>query len=180
MPDLIHWITPTALVVTATSCFGVQYLTIEQAQKACFPEGGIFSDASITLNKDQIKAIEKASDIEVQVREQKIWKVKKDDQLIGWFIVDKVIGKHEYITYALALKTDGSVKSIEIMDYLESYGYEIRNADWRHQFVGKKSDAKLELNKDIRNISGATLSCRHVTDGVKRLLSLYDIMLKHS
>ncbi len=35
MSNLIHWITPTALIVSASSYFGVQYLTIEQAQKAC-------------------------------------------------------------------------------------------------------------------------------------------------
>jgi hypothetical protein len=37
----------------------------------------------------------------------------------------------------------------------------------------------LKLDSDIKNISGATLSCRHITDGVKRLLSFYEIALKH-
>lgn len=180
MSNPIHWITPTALIVTATSCFGAQYLTLEQAQKACFPDGGTFSDASVELSKKQIEAIEKESDVEVRVSEQKVWKVTKDKKLVGWFIVDEVIGKHELITYALAIGADGSVKSIEIMDYRESYGYQIRNANWRRQFMGKKKDAKLELNSDISNISGATLSCRHVTEGVKRLLAFYEIVLKGS
>ena len=39
--------------------------------------------------------------------------------------------------------------------------------------------AKLKLDADIKNISGATISCRHVTDGVKRLLALHDLVLKH-
>ena len=38
--------------------------------------------------------------------------------------------------------------------------------------------AHLKLDEDIQNISGATLSCRHLTDGVKRLLALYDLVLK--
>ena len=36
------------------------------------------------------------------------------------------------------------------------------------------------LTEDFRtlsNISGATLSCRHVTDGVKRLLATYALVL---
>jgi len=36
----------------------------------------------------------------------------------------------------------------------------------------------VRLDADIHNISGATLSCRHVTDGVRRLLSLYAHALK--
>jgi len=36
----------------------------------------------------------------------------------------------------------------------------------------------LKLNGDIKNISGATLSSKHVTDGVKRVLRLYETSLK--
>ncbi len=62
------------------------------------------------------------------------------------------------------------------MEYNESYGYEVRDAAWRQQFVGKSAASSLQLNADIKNISGATLSSKHVTDGVKRVLqSLKDL-----
>ena len=93
-------------------------------------------------------------------------------------MVDEVVGKHEFFTIAVGLNADGSVKQIEIMDYKESYGYEVRNEAWRKQFTGKTSAAPLKLTDDIKNISGATLSCRHVTDAVKRLLATYDIAIK--
>ena len=41
------------------------------------------------------------------------------------------------------------------------------------QFVGKTSASPLKVNGDIRNISGATLSSMHVTEGVKRILAAY-------
>jgi Na+-translocating ferredoxin:NAD+ oxidoreductase RnfG subunit len=99
-------------------------------------------------------------------------------RLLGWFIVDEVYGKHELITYAVGLSADGSVRQIEVMDYRETYGYEIRNPAWRRQFVGKRHGDALELDQDIRNISGATLSCRHVTAGVRRLLALHEVALR--
>ncbi len=37
----------------------------------------------------------------------------------------------------------------------------------------------MKLDADIRNISGATLSCRHVTEGVHRLLMVYEKALAH-
>ena len=94
-------------------------------------------------------------------------------------MVDEVIGKHEFITYALGLNPDGSVRQIEVMDYRENYGGEIRKPEWRNQFIGKRHGAKLKLDEDVKNISGATLSCRHLTEGVKRLLALHDLVLKH-
>jgi Na+-transporting NADH:ubiquinone oxidoreductase subunit NqrC len=64
------------------------------------------------------------------------------------------------------------------MEYRETYGYEIRNEKWRAQFVGKSANSTLKLDHDIKNISGATLSCRHITDGVKRLLAFYEVVLR--
>ena len=96
----------------------------------------------------------------------------------GYFIVDEVVGKHEFISYAIGLNADGSVRQIEIMDYRESYGYQIRDAEWRKQFAGKTAAAPLKLDRDIRNISGATLSCRHIADGVKRILATHDVAFK--
>jgi hypothetical protein len=159
--------------IVAPSAFAVQYLTIDQAQKAIFP-GKSFTAAPVKLTGAQKKAIEQASGVRVLREEEQVWRVNGG----GWFVVDEVVGKHEFITYAVGLNADGSVKQIEIMDYRETYGGQIRDERWRAQFVGKTGKSTLKLDADIKNISGATLSCRHVTDGVKRLLALYEVTLK--
>jgi hypothetical protein len=165
---------PIAAIVTP-SAFAVQYLSVDQAQKAIFP-GKSFTAAPVKLTAAQRKAIEHASGVRVLHDEQQVWRVTGG----GWFIVDEVVGKHEFITYAVGLNANGSVKQIEVMDYRETYGGEIRNENWCAQFVGKTNQSPLKLDRDIKNISGATLSCRHVTDGVKRLLAFYEIALKRS
>ena len=159
--------------LVAPSAFAVQYLTVDQAQRAIYP-GKSFTAALVKLTSIQRKAIEQASGVRVLHDEQHVWRVSGG----GWFIVDEVVGKHEFITYAAGLNADGSVKQIEIMDYRETYGGQIRDQKWRAQFVGKNSKSMLKLDSNIKNISGATLSCRHITDGVKRLLAFYDIALK--
>jgi Na+-transporting NADH:ubiquinone oxidoreductase subunit NqrC len=159
--------------LVAPYAFAVQYLTVDQAQDAIFP-GKSFAVAPVKLTAAQRKAIEQISGIRVLHDEQQVWRVSGG----GWFIVDEVVGKHEFITYAVGLNATGSVKQIEVMDYRETYGGEIRNENWRAQFVGKTSQSPLKLDRDIKNISGATLSCRHITDGVKRLLAFYEVALK--
>ena len=103
---------------------------------------------------------------------------KKDGATAGWLLVDQVIGKAEAITYALALDAHGAVTRLEVLEYRETHGGEIRLPAWRKQFVGKTAADPVRLDADIHNISGATLSCRHVTDGVRRLLSLHAHALK--
>jgi Na+-translocating ferredoxin:NAD+ oxidoreductase RnfG subunit len=165
----------TALPLTAlvAPAFAVTYLSTEQAQKEIFP-GKSFTAAPITLTPAQRKAIEQESHTRVLKNEQRVWRVSSG----GWFIVDEVVGKHEFITYALGLNADGSVHGLEIMDYRESYGGQVRDPKWRAQFTGTTKTAPLVLDKDIKNISGATLSSRHVADGVRRLLAFHDVVLR--
>jgi FMN-binding domain len=164
---------PVALAGSAVPGIANSYLTVEQAQQLMFP-GSTCTKANIALTPQQQNNIESRSGVRVPTRDLAVWRVSGG----GWFIVDQVLGKHEYITYALGLNQNGSVKQIEILDYRETYGYQVREPGWRAQFVGKTAGAPLKLDGDIRNISGATLSSRHITEGVKRLLATYEVALR--
>ena len=48
---------------------------------------------------------------------------------------------------------------------------------WRGQFIGRRHGDAVAIGKDIQNISGATLSSTHVTEGIRRLLAIYAIAL---
>ena len=162
-----------AAVVTYAPAEATVYMSIEQAQQAMFP-GAALTAVPLKLSDQQKAAIERQSGVRLRSPEPRIWRAGDG----GVFIVDEVLGKHDYITYALAIGATGAVQSIEILEYRETYGFEIRDPGWRAQFVGKTSASPLKLDNDIRNIGGATLSCRHVTDGVKKLLALHDIALR--
>jgi Na+-translocating ferredoxin:NAD+ oxidoreductase RnfG subunit len=78
----------------------------------------------------------------------------------------------------LGLNTDGSIRQVQIIEYLEVYGSQVRYPNWRDQFVGKTVRSPLRLDNDIDNITGATLSSRHLTDGIRRLLFLHQSVLR--
>lgn len=172
------WFLPMAAIVAPA--FAVDYLSVNQAQKALFPSAEQFVEYPTNLSKDEKKLIKKRSGVRQRQDQQPIWKVMADDQLQGWFIVDDVIGKHEYITYAVAISPQGEVMGVDIMSYRETHGGEVRDEAWREHFVGKTVESTLKLDEDIPNISGATLSSRNITDGVKRLLVLHNIKLKNT
>ena len=64
------------------------------------------------------------------------------------------------------------MRQVEILSYRESHGGEVRLPAWRRQFVGKTAASPLKVGDDIANISGATLSCSHLTEGVKRIVAV--------
>ena len=172
-------IVPAALVALAPhAARATQYLTVEAAQQAIFP-GARFIERDIAFTPEQRKQIARASGVGTFDKVQKVWDVRSEKGRVGWFMLDRVIGKHDMISYVIGLTADGAVSRVEILEYRETYGGEIRNPAWRQQFVGKHFGSTLQLDKDIRNISGATLSSRHVTDGIRRLLATWELLLKN-
>jgi Na+-translocating ferredoxin:NAD+ oxidoreductase RnfG subunit len=169
---------PSALVLTAQPARAVQYLDVEAAQRALFADATRLEPVPISLSEEQRKAIQKASGTRTPIPVDKVWRAWRDDDLLGWFIVDEVYGKHEFITYAAGIDASGAVAGIEIMDYRETHGGQVREPSWRRHFHGKRSSDTIELDEDIPNISGATMSCKHITEGMRRLLTLYDVALR--
>ena len=179
MKKLIVYLLALSLLGASFIVNAQQYLSVEQAQKAIFEKADAFKLMPITLTSDQIGKIKNAASTGTPIPDKKIWQVLEAGKPAGWFIVDEVYGKHEFITYAVGINLDGTVRMIDVIDYRETYGYQVREASWRQQFVGKNAGSILKLNKGIDNISGATLSCKHLADGVKRVLTLYDVALKN-
>jgi hypothetical protein len=151
MTDWVRMTLPAAAAVAVASpSYAVQYLSIEAAQKLAFPSANRFVENGGPS-----------------------WRAQAGDKLIGLFVVDHVIGKHLYIDYAVSLDTSGRVMRVDILQYRESYGGEVREGGWLAQFIGKTSGSPLKVGSDIRNVSDATLSSLHVTEGVKRILATY-------
>ena len=168
----VQWLLPVTTMLVAAPAMAAIYFTVEQAQQKLFA-GQAMTPVAVTLTSEQAKAVHKASGLRVREPALKVWRAANG----GWFYVDQVLGKHEMITYALALDASGTVTGLEILDYRETYGGEVRNPKWRAQFTGKKYGAPLKLDVDIVNLSGATLSSAHVTEGVRRLLATHQLVV---
>jgi Na+-translocating ferredoxin:NAD+ oxidoreductase RnfG subunit len=89
----------------------------------------------------------------------------------GAAMVDEVPGKSERITILVATDRAGVLKDIEVLAYRESYGGEVAQESWRAQFRGRKAGEPLRVGRQIRNISGATISTNSVAAGVARTLA---------
>jgi hypothetical protein len=162
---------PLAAVAICAPAQALIYLSVEQAQQLMFP-GRQLTALPLALSPADIAAIERDAGVRVYPGTLRAWSAED-----GYFFVDAVIGKHDLITYAAALTKDGKIRQVEILEYREAFGGEVRNAHWRAQFSGRQHGDAVRIGRDIQNISGATLSCGHLTDGIRRLLATYAIAI---
>lgn len=166
------------LMAWAGDALGERYLTVAEAQKLMFPQADRFEAQVIRFTREQSTAIEKKSGVKVANLGNRLWLAHAGTNLLGVLVVDQVMGKHDVIDYAVAIAPDGRLLQLEVLEYRESHGGEIRSAKWREQFKGKHAASPLKLHGDIYNLSGATISCRHVTEGVKRVLATFELVIK--
>jgi len=160
-----------AAAVAPTSAFAVDYLSADQAAKLMFPDADTFETRSLTLDAAQMQQLD-TQGVRARSANWTVRVAKRAGAALGFVVTDDVVGKVELISYAVGIALDGTVKQVEILSYRESHGAEIRLPAWRKQFVGKGASSALRIGDDISNISGATLSCTHVTDGVRRIVAV--------
>ena len=67
------------------------------------------------------------------------WEARSAQGLLGHVLTDAVTGKHELIDYAVALSLQGQLPAVDIMEYRETRGVQIRRTSrtvcvgwWRH------------------------------------------------
>ena len=98
------------------------------------------------------------------------YEISSSDSLVGYAILDNVLGKVKPITFLMIFNSDYSIKSVDIIKYREQYGGAVERREWLDQFSGKTLSSGLELDTDIDGISGATISVKTIIKGVNRLL----------
>jgi Na+-translocating ferredoxin:NAD+ oxidoreductase RnfG subunit len=140
----------------AAPLLATDYLTPDQAARGMFPQAERFDAVTLADFRGRVLV------------------ARKGEQPQGFVVIDNVLGKSERITMAVGVGLDGRVVRVEILSYRESHGQEVRLPAWRRQFEGKTSAAPLRVGKDIAGISGATLSCNSVTEGVRQAVTLVE------
>jgi Na+-translocating ferredoxin:NAD+ oxidoreductase RnfG subunit len=166
-----------ALVAMATlpaaPALAATYLSAEAAQRSLFPQATAFEETAITLSDEQKAEIARLGGPQAGHGSLRVWVARGEQNVLGYVFVDEVVGRQDFITYAVGIDATGKLRPVEILEYRESHGGEIRNKRWLAQFDGRSSPQQLRFGTDIKNIAGATLSSEHVTAGVRRIVAIW-------
>lgn len=151
------------------------YLTPSAALKLMFKDSQEIVSEKKRLDSSRRQTIEKQLGYQLGKDEWTFFVAKTDGRVDGYALMDHELGKVEPITFMVGLNPDGTIRALEVLVYRESHGGEIRESHFKKQFVNKTLEDPLILKKDIKNISGATVSSRAMTVGAKRVLALWNV-----
>jgi Na+-translocating ferredoxin:NAD+ oxidoreductase RnfG subunit len=78
----------------------------------------------------------------------------------------------------VGLKPDCSVREVAIMIYREPRGDEVKEKRFLRQYQNKTNQDPIEVHRDIKNISGATISAHSVSAGVREAVAICQEVFK--
>jgi len=143
----------------------------EEARDRVFGESLAWQDTVIHVDSSARASLHQAAGLVESDTVVRIWFVPGDDgvpQVV--YRVASEVGKHNPFDFLVGLNRERKVEGIVILNYREARGGDVRRARFLRQFEGKALSDAVSVNRDIIGISGATLSSRAVTRGVRKTL----------
>jgi hypothetical protein len=159
---------PAAIVIAAAAqpAFSVEHQTLEAGQQRLYP-GRKLVPADFRLTPEQYSRLKSEYKVPSLRPAVKAWKVEGG----GWLFLDQVYGLNDIVSYLVAISDEGKVTGLEVLVCADGY-CEIFTPEWRASLVGR-SHGKWEPREAVTMVSGATLSCTHIAEGVKKMLAIH-------
>ncbi len=152
-------------------------ISVENALEVLLPEAESYEEEIKTLSDHQIKEIETKAEISFHPGDTgkfRFYVAKKEGKPTGYAAVDVVDGKWGPIYYMLALEPDGSVRDVLVLEYQEKRGRPVAKKRFLKQFIGKSQTDEIRFQKDIRGVTGASISSRGMADGVRKMIYVFN------
>ncbi|NQV18961.1 MAG: FMN-binding protein [Armatimonadetes bacterium] len=171
----------------STKCFAKVLLKKDQALKEMFPKvDEIVTETKIVTPEDLIQLkdrmegrlfLYKKNSKSKKLPEQNEYTFYfgvKNNERIGVAVIEIQPGKWGPVKFIVALDMEGKVKNLAVMSFVEKRGRPIARRSFLKQFLGKGSKDPIKIHKDIRAITGATISSRSVTFTVRKVIALFE------
>lgn len=150
------------------------FMTEEDAVKIMLAGSDRVRKDVIRLSREKKDAIEQRIGWKFPEESFELYIGETGDKIDGYAMVHNTIGKHKHMTYMVGVDNRGACTDVELLVFREAKGSEVRRKRFNAQYEGKTVSDPIRINKDIINITGATMSVRSISAGVKRVLVLVD------
>ena len=150
------------------------FMSEEEAVKTVLPKSQRVRKEVIRLTQEKKELIEQQIGWKFPETAFELYIGETGGKIDGYAMIHNTIGKHKHMTYMVGVDATGACSDVELLVYREARGSDVGKKRFNAQYEGKTVSDPIRIHKDIINISGATMSVRSISAGVKRVLVLVD------
>jgi Na+-translocating ferredoxin:NAD+ oxidoreductase RnfG subunit len=158
----------------STHSGGKVFLTVDEALRLTYPDCE-FERQTVYLTDEQKQRAKELARVDITHGIARPYVVTKKGKLVGtaYFDTHKVRTKRQ--TVMIAVDARGKIRRVELLAFAEPEDY-IPRGKWYGQFKGKKLDDGLNLKRDIKGVTGATMTARATMSAVRSSLAIHEVL----
>lgn len=148
----------------------------EEALRVAFPEAEVIDKQTFFLTDDQKKQVETLAGTRLDSKLVTIYMGKRGQKLLGYAMIDVHTVRTLPEAVMVVLSPEGRVASTLILAFYEPLEY-LPNERWLKQFDQAGLTPDLRVGGRIAGITGATLTARAMSESVRKILALYQVLI---
>ncbi|MGB2958525.1 MAG: hypothetical protein WBG01_17740 [Bacteroidota bacterium] len=150
------------------------YLTKAGALNLHFAQSDSIQRRTVYLTEQQVTTIEQKARATIDSRVITYYVARVDGKNTGYAFFDRQTVRTMPVVYMVVVDPDTTVRAVEILAFHEPEDY-LPTERWLAQYEGTALHDDLWLKRGIQNVVGATLSAQTLTQGVRRVLALFEV-----
>jgi hypothetical protein len=164
------------LLLVETSGARVFYSKAEGLDLA-FPDADRVDRETFVLGEQESRRVEEIARAPLESKIVTLYTARKGDAVVGYAVIDIHNVRTLPEACLVVLTPEGAIRTLEILAFYEPEEY-MTGRRWLEQFEGKTVANALKLRVDVDAIAGATLSSDVITRAVRRVLALYEVLVR--
>lgn len=137
--------------------------------------GAALERSPVTLSPEQIEAASDRCGSQVRGMLFRYLVRGRDGALLATIYLDRHKVRSLSESLMVAVTPEDEIAAVQVLAFAEPLQY-LPRAPWFGQFVGRRFDQELRLNRGIDGITGATLTCRAATKSVRRMFAAHLVL----
>lgn len=107
-----------------------------------------------------------------QADEMIVKMIRNQGDCLGYWVEATVAARSGPFRIRILADSNLTVKQTQVVSYPWERGRDVRKPDFTRQFEGKGPESPLQIGRDIDAMTGATLSSKAMTQGVRDTISM--------
>ncbi|MFQ5640594.1 MAG: FMN-binding protein [bacterium] len=158
----------------ALPCKGQVFKTQKEALTEAFSDSARITRKVLFLTDEQIDKIQKRAQTKIESKIVTYYVGSKADTIKGYAFFETNIVRTKPETFMLVVNPDATIRYVEILAFYEPLDY-FPTRNWLALFKNKMLNDELRPRQAIHAITGATLTVRAMTRGVRKLLAIFEV-----
>lgn len=129
------------------------------------------------LTAEEARRVEELSKTPLESKLVTVHVGERGAEKLGYAFIDTQVVRTLPETLLVVIAPDATVQKLLLLAFYEPPEYQ-PSERWVEQFLGRRLDRELRVDRDVHGIAGATLTSNAATAAVRRSLALFQVLVQ--